>query len=358
MVIKSIKLTDFRNFSHLNLDFDDKGSVFYGKNGIGKTNLLEAISYCAYGKSLRSLTDIDLIRVNQPFFQIRAVFIYKGKKFLLEAALDRKGRKLIKVNNSRLARVSELYKYLKIVYFSQDDINLIEGPPKARRQFFDMAISQTEYAYIDLLKRYYQLLKQRNALLKTEYSSTEKQAWDTRLTDVAVKIIDMRISYLTSLNRGLQKHYESIGYTSEEVEIRSNFSFPYSSDKDLLVVFRSEMQRLEEDERRYQRTLLGPHLDDYQFILNKSSINRFGSHGQKRCLAIAVKLSLASLISSSDPTILIFDDVLADLDEQRAKSIIESLGSNNQIFIATPTPSLYKSMDLPFIDIAQIGDRT
>jgi len=357
LVIKSIKLTDFRNFAHLSLDFDDKGSVFYGKNGSGKTNLLEAISFCAYGKSIRSLTDLDLIKLNRSFFQIRAEFTYEKKSFLFDAAFDRKGRKLIKINNTRLARVSELYRYLKIVYFSQDDINLIEGPPRGRRQFFDMAISQTDFAYIDLLKHYYQLLKQRNALLKNEYLPSEKQAWDKRLIEAAVKIITTRTTYLEKLNRGLKKHYNRIGYDSEDVEIRYNFSFPYKPSNQLLDTFAAEVKRLETDEKRYQRTLLGPHLDDYQFILNKSSINRFGSHGQKRCLAIAVKLSLASMLSSSDPTVLIFDDVLADLDEERAKSIIESLGSKNQIFIATPTPYLYKSMDLPFIDIERIGNR-
>jgi len=143
------------------------------------------------------------------------------------------------------------------------------------------------------------------------------------------------------------------------VLIRYQFSYPYKADKPLADLLREELIRLESDEKRYQRTMIGPHLDDFIFILDKRSINRFGSHGQKRCFAIAVKLALASLITSTDtdPTILIFDDVLADLDEKRAKAIIDSLGDKNQIFIATPTPSLYRSMKLPFIDMESMKEK-
>ena len=359
MVIRSIKLTNFRNFDQLTLNFEDEGSIFFGKNGIGKTNLLEAISYCAFGKSFRSHSDLDLIKLEQSYFQIRAEFIYHQKKFLLEAALDRKSHKLIKVNNTRLARVSELYKYLKIVYFSQDDINLIEGAPKGRRQFFDMAISQSDFAYINLLKHYYQLVKQRNALLKTNYSPVEKRAWDNKIIEAAVSIINTRLTYLKKLNTQLQEHYQKIGYNAEEVLIRYQFSYPYTAEKPLADLLKEELKRVEPEERRYQRTMIGPHLDDFIFILDKRSINRFGSHGQKRCFVIAVKLALATLITSSDtdPTILIFDDVLADLDEKRAKAIIDSLGDKNQIFIATPTPSLYQSMKLPFIDMERLQEK-
>ncbi|MBW6516235.1 MAG: DNA replication and repair protein RecF [Candidatus Cloacimonetes bacterium] len=359
MVLQSINLTNFRNFSQLSLTFDDKGHVFFGKNGIGKTNLLEAISYCAYGKSFRSLTDLDLIKINQEFFKIKAEFVYHKKKFQFEATLDKKSRKLIKVNNTRLAKVSELYKYLKIVYFSQDDINLIEGSPKNRRQFFDMAISQSDYSYISLLKNYHQLLKQRNALLKTVFNKAEKRAWDNKLVDAAVTITNTRLSYLKILNKELQEHYKKIGYHAENVEINYNFSYPYRTDTQLAEVLKNELIRLEKDEIRYQRTLIGPHLDDFLFILDKRSIYRFGSHGQKRCFAIAVKLALAALITSTDTdtAILIFDDVLADLDEIRAKSIIDSLGDKNQIFIATPTPSLYRSMQLSLIDMERLKEQ-
>lgn len=357
MLIKSLSLTNFRNFSSLSLDFDDKGNIFHGRNGIGKTNLLEAISYSAFGRSFRSLTDLDLIRFEEPCFQIKAVFYYHSKRFIFEAALDRKSRKLIRVNNTRLAKVSELYRYLKIVYFSQNDINLIDGAPKGRRQFFNMAISQSDFSYIHLLKQYYQLIKQRNALLKTDYSAVEKRAWDKKLIDLSEAIVMKRLNYLKRLNEELIKHYQRIGYDSEEVCIKPSYSFSCQNGTKIADALRDEIKRLERDEKRYQRTLIGPHLDDFLFLLNGSGINRFGSHGQKRCFAIAVKLALASLISSTDsePAILIFDDVLADLDEKRAHSIIDSLGNQNQIFIATPTPKLYSSMKLSLFNMEEIS---
>ncbi len=358
MVIRSIDVVNFRNFAQLSLSFDERGMVFFGKNGIGKTNLLEAICFCAFGKSFRSLSDLDLIRIEQPAFGIKAEFVCNSERFLFEASLDRKSRKLIKINNTRLAKVSELYKYLKVVYFSQEDINLIAGSPKGRRQFFDMAVAQSDYAYINRLKQYYQFLKQRNALLKADFSTAEKRAWDTKLIEAAVVITNSRLSYLKKLNLELESHYQRIGYQFEKVRIGYNFSYPYREGKELSELLSSELSRLENEEKRYQRTLLGPHLDDYLLQLDDRSINRFGSHGQKRCFVIAVKLALATLIafSAKEPAILIFDDVLADLDEKRAHSIIESLGSKNQVFIATPIPSLYSSMNLPFFAMEEAGN--
>jgi len=353
LVIKSISLTNFRSFTNISLSFDDRGAVFYGKNGIGKTNLLEAICFFAYGKSFSAPSDLDLVKRDTDYFHIKGEFLLQQRKFLFEASFDNKARKLIKVNNQRLQRVSDLYKYLKIVYFSHDDINLIEGSPKRRRQFFDLAISQSNLRYLERYKDYSQILKHRNALLKTDYAQAEKKVWDSRLIECAADITNARLEYIKKLNTELKKHYAKIGYSQEDVAIEYQFSFKMRKESELKEVFASELRRVEREEKLYQRTMIGPHLDDYNFTLNDQNINRFGSFGQKRCFAIAIKLGMANLLSKNDKeeAILIFDDVLSDLDEQRTKCIIDSLGMGNQIFVATPSPAPYKALNLSFIDL-------
>ncbi len=354
MNISSISLTNFRNYGSFDLLFNKEGNVFYGDNGIGKTNLLEAIYYFAYGKSFRSNSDIDLIKHDEDYFRIEGKFESCRQFHTFEAALDRNKRKLIKIDGHRIEKISELLRLLKIVFFSQEDINLIGGTPKKRRQFFDLAISQIDFHYVDILKKYHQTVKQRNILLKSDWGYADKRPWDEILVETAEIVINYRKRYLNRVNDELS--HTNINQNLDSIKLKYRCSFSYSPKYSFKDQFIKELKKIEQEEINMQRTLIGPHLDDYIFMMNDRNINRFGSHGQKRCFVLMLGLVHSRLLSGSDndTAIMIFDDVLSDLDCHRTKSILMTLNDTNQIFIATPNPEPYKDLNLPLFNLQSI----
>ena len=355
MIIQKIELTNFRNIISFNKTFDSAGAIIYGKNGIGKSNLLEAISYCAFGKSIRSSQDIELINFSKAFFRIKAIFFFDNSELEITLANEEK-RKIIHIDGSKIVKISELFQYVKIVYFSPEDINLISGPPANRRRFLNIAISQSSYQYLDILRKYHRILKQRNALLKSSFSRAEKKSWDAKLIEYGSEIIIARENYLKDFNPRLSKKYFTVSGKKELLNIDYKCSFPTNKFENLSADFSEHLERIELDEIRLQRTLAGPHLDDIIFKIDNKKVRKFGSQGQKRSLVITARLVQAEMIKikDSDPPILIFDDVLADLDSERAERIMGLLGAEHQIFIATPNKKLYENFDLETIDLERI----
>ena len=351
MLISSLKLKNFRNYSNFKINFDSEGALILGENGIGKTNLLESISYFAFGKSFKTSKDLELINFSKAFFRIEAEFIIQNKSHFFEAASDR-SKKIIKIDNANISRISELYKNLKVVYFSPDDIEIIAGSPVFRRNFIDQAISQYSFEYIESLRNYKRILKQRNALLKTDYSSKEKRAWDEQFAQVGTNIIEFRLKYLTQFTPLLEKYYEEISGAREILNANYNYSFP-NDDNDIFDNLMAHLLRIEEQEKHQERSLAGPHLDDIDILIDSNSARNFSSQGQKRSIAIAMRLVQTELIKEKDDDtpILMFDDVLADLDKMRTERIIEMLKGKHQIFIATPNISNYRLFGLPEIDL-------
>lgn len=354
MQISSIKIENFRNYSELNLTFDPEGALIIGDNGIGKTNLLESISYFAFGKSFLTSRDLELINFSKAFFRLEANFIINGKEHFFEAASDRT-KKIIKINSANISKISELYKYLKVVYFSPGDIEIIAGSPVFRRNFIDQAISQYSFEYIDALRNYKRILKQRNALLKTEYKEKEKKAWDEHFSNIGVKIIRSRIDYLRRFKPLLEKYFEEISGAKETLSTNYKLSFPNNGD-DIYNDFIDHLLQIEKQEKYQERSLAGPHLDDIEISINDHSSRNFCSQGQRRSIAIAMRLAQTELIKEKDDDtpILMFDDVLVDLDNSRTERIVNMLKGRHQIFIATPNISNYQAFSLPEIYLKKV----
>jgi len=352
--VTELEIQNFRNIAKFKQNFEPAGAIIYGKNGTGKTNLLEAISYCAFGKSIRSAADAELVNFSKAFFRLSGKFTFADKELTITAANDKK-QKIIKLDDSKIDRISEMYQYVKVVYFSPEDIELVSGGPIYRRRFIDLAISQTSYQYLEDLRTYHRILKQRNALLKTDFSYKEKRAWDGRLAELASKIICKRLDYLKKFIPSLCKKYFFVSGEEEELSVAYKYSFLRDDTLKMEDNISEHLERIEADEIRLQRTLVGPHLDDIDFLIKSRSARSYGSQGQKRSLAITSRLVQADIIRSIDAEapILIFDDVLADLDRNRAKRIMEILERDHQIFIATPNLELYKNFGLKAIDLEQ-----
>jgi DNA replication and repair protein RecF len=349
--IKELHLRNFRNYSERTFLFETQGAIITGPNGCGKTNLLEAISYFSNGKSVLGLKDTALISFKEDFFRISATFMAGEKKMQLEAAVNNE-KKFIKMDKILLKRISELYPYIKSIYFSPQDIQLIDGFPAKRRNFFDFSISQLHYEYVFTLRNYLRILQQRNALLKQSYDSTEKKSWDDEFVHSACQITDYRVSYLSSILPVLQQKFEFITNFKESVELQYQYSFPRLGT-DYAQELREKLNRYEKLEQKNERTMFGPHLADYHFTMNGKPIRYYGSQGQKRCLVIALSLAQAELIKQSywGCPILMFDDVLAALDDERTEQSLKLLSNQHQIFIATPHPEQFRNVSLPAIKL-------
>ena len=358
MLISSLTIKNFRNYSDFKITFDSEGALIIGENGLGKTNLLESIAYFAFGKSFQTTKDQELINFSKAFFRLEADFTIKNKLHYFEAASDKK-KKIIKINSNNISRISELYKYLKVIYFSPNDLEIIAGSPVFRRNFIDQAISQYSFDYIEALRNYKKILKQRNALFKTNYSSSEKRAWDEQFAKVGTRIIEFRKKYLLNFAPLLEDYYKEISGAKESLNTNYKYSFPNESD-DLFSDLMDYLLQIEEQEKHQERSLAGPHLDDIDIFMNSHSARNFSSQGQKRSIAIAMRLAQTELIKEKDDDtpILMFDDVLADLDQMRTKRIIKMLKGKHQIFIATPNITNYRSFGLPEIDLQKELEKT
>jgi len=337
------------------MSFAPEGAIIFGQNGLGKTNLLEAVSYFAFGKSFRTNNDLDLIDFSKAFFRITGKFELQDKEITIEAAAE-KQKKIIKIDNINIPQISELYQYIKTVYFSPSDINIISGAPSFRRIFFDQAISQYNFQYLAVLRRYFQVLKQRNALLKNDFKEKEKHSWDLQFIKTGSEVIEFRTQYLEKFRILLNEKYSLVTDKKEQVKINYKFSFPNPETESFLENMREHLDEIEEQEMNAQRSLFGPHLDDYEFTINGNPVRRFGSQGQKKSLAITSRLVQANLITkrTSEFPILIFDDVFAELDKKRIKNIMKILEDKHQIFIATPNREIYKNIKLPPINLEKM----
>ncbi len=355
MEINYLKLINFRNYTQFDINFSSEGALIYGKNGIGKTNLLEAIAYFAFGKSFQTSHDVDLINFSQKFFRISAKFNLFEKELYFECAVDKEQKK-IKIDDIKIPRISELYKYIKVVYFSPDDLGFTAGAPVYRRFFFDQAISQYSFDYIELLRKYNRILKQRNALLKKKFGEKEKMVWDKQFVKYGVEIIKRRLNYLKEFIPVLSQHYFYISGEKENLQTKYIYSFPIDNNTNLENNFLTYLKKIEVQEIENQRSLAGPHLDDIKFDIETHPARRFASQGQKRSIAIAARLVQAGMISQKDKEapILMFDDVLSELDKERTKKILKILKKNHQIFIVTPNHEIYKDLALPGINLEKI----
>lgn len=317
------------------------GNLIIGPNGSGKTNLLEAIAYCGIGKSLRLHKDDQITHYDAEGWRIGAAFsLDSGSTMELEITYSASG-KLLKLDGTPLKMLSTLFEYIKIIYLAPEDLSLISGSPRKRRQFFDLAISQLFPAYIGVLRGFLQVVAQRNALLKTQYDPQQKRIWDSGLIKANKEVLSYRLHYLELLNQ----QFEQMPNIIHSVEQNPCFSYQ-AQLKDFQDLSEAEqlahLQKLEQREQLWQRSLIGAHLDDYEVSLDGKSMKDYASQGQKRMAAIALKLAHASLLQNhtSIKPILLFDDIFAELDAEHSRMVKSLVNNGLQVFVASPKPDV------------------
>ncbi|MEI3610055.1 DNA replication/repair protein RecF [Pseudogracilibacillus sp. SO10305] len=347
MFIKQLQLKNYRNYSSLDVTFDNKVNVIIGENAQGKTNLLESIYILAFTKSYRTTNDKELIFWNEEFAKITGTIEKNNAQQIpLELIFHKDGKKA-KVNRLEQERLSEYIGNLNVVMFAPEDLSLVKGSPQVRRRFIDMELGQIEPVYIYHLGQYQRILKQRNHMLKQlqmerDPDTTFLSILTEQLISHAAIILKKRFHFLQSLRKwAIPIHYQ-ISRELEELEISYISSVEVLEDDDEETIenkCRDAFEKVMKNEIRRGTTLVGPHRDDLMFSINEKDVKLFGSQGQQRTTALSLKLAEIDLIYEhmGEYPILLLDDVLSELDDFRQSHLLSTIQGKVQTFVSTTT---------------------
>lgn len=340
MKLNKITLLNYKNFDEISFDFDPKINCFVGKNGIGKTNVLDAIYHLANGKSYFNPLAVQNIKHDAEFFVIDGNFEKNGRDSNLICSLKRGQKKILKHNGKIYDRLSEHIGLIPLVIISPADRDLIIEGSQTRRDFIDIVISQLDPTYLNILIKYHKTLKQRNSLLKYfslnhTFDKDNLSIYDSQLDEFGTFIFEKRKVFLTNFVPIFNHHHKQITNALDDVQL------VYESqlhDDSLLHLFEKNLKK----DRILQHTSCGIHKDDLSFEINHYPIKKFGSQGQQKSFLIALKLAQFDCIKSQSGVkpILLFDDIFDKLDESRVSKIIEMVNTDvyGQLFISDTHP--------------------
>jgi len=354
VIVAHLSLTDFRNYAAADLELVAGPNLFVGRNGQGKTNLVESIAYLSTLGSHRVPTDQALIRSGADAAIIRARLEHDGRQILAELQLNRSGANRAQLNRVAI-RPRELPRHVATVLFAPEDLALVRGEPSGRRRFLDQLLVQLSPRLGGELADYERVLKQRNSLLKSargvrnpELSTLE--LWDERLIALGTAIIQARSRVVERLRPHVAAAYERIAGPGHRAELAMALSIfaasvdddpadadpASSSDDEVADGFRAALVRVRRSELERGLTLVGPHRDDLLLMLNRLPARGYASHGESWSFALALKLASAAVLRADSPTgdpVVILDDVFAELDEGRRGQLAAAVGDYEQVLI-------------------------
>lgn len=335
MIIKNLKIFNFKNHSEKSFDFSPEINCFVGNNGAGKTNILDALHYLSMAKSFLGNLDAQNILHDSDFFAIEAEIQGDEKNDIIKVQLPKEGKKIIKKNDKTYERIANHIGFLPSVMISPYDANLISDGSESRRKFLDAMISQTDSDYLFALIQYQKTLQQRNALLKyfaknRTFDLDSLEIYNEPLTKFGTQIFEKRQRFVASILPTIQHFYEIISKGNEKVTVIYESNLNEQNFEEILS------ENLEKD-RVLTYTSRGIHKDDLRFEMNGNLIKKFGSQGQQKSFLIALKLAQIKRIKdiTNKNPILLLDDIFDKLDDNRVSQLIELVNQQNfgQIFI-------------------------
>ena len=339
MWLKNLQIQYFRNYKLTEIDFHPGLNIFLGENAQGKTNILEAIYFLALTRSHRTRSDKDLIYFSNDSLKISGQLAKEAGNISLEIDLTPKGR-TTKVNHLKQSKLSDYVGNMNVVLFAPEDLQLIKGTPALRRKFIDIELGQIKPIYLSDLSQYHHVLKQRNAYLKAapKIDETFLTVLDDQLVEFGCRVIQHRTEFLKKLEHfGQQKHLE-LSSNLENLTIKYCSSVPLSDSNKLKESFQIALKQSRSRDLFKKNTGVGPHRDDIAFYINDMNAN-FGSQGQHRSVVLSLKLAEIELMETvtKEKPILLLDDVMSELDNNRQLNLLESISQNIQTFITTTT---------------------
>lgn len=334
MIIKSLELTNFRNYDSLSIQFDKGTNILYGDNAQGKTNILEAIHLSATTKSHKGSKDRDIIQFGREEGHIRTYLEKDGMEVKVDMHLRNSKSKVIAINGQKIKKASELLGILNVVLFSPEDLSIIKNGPSERRRFVDMELCQLDPFYLYNLNYYNKIVDQRNSLLKDLYLNPSLRdtlsIWDSQLVSFGSKIIERRKLFVDQINDIICEIHHKLSGGRETLVIQ------YEPDV-TIEDFEKKCQLNQERDIKYKQTSTGPHRDDFSFLIGDIDVRKFGSQGQQRTAALSLKLSEIELVKkiSKDTPVLLLDDVLSELDSNRQNFLLNHIGEIQTIITCT-----------------------
>ncbi len=342
MYLQKINLVNFRNYGKQEIAFHPELNIFYGANAQGKTNLLEAIYYLAVTRSFRTSQDAELIKRGEQYFFLRGRFARKKSDSVVQVEIGYRGSQRIQVKlNGVPAKRIEVANLLPVVVFSPEDLLLIKEGPGRRRRFINLEGSRLRKVYYRDLKEYQRALMQRNRLLKENKGLEVKEElfepWNKVLCNYGSRIIRQRLSLLKSLEREAIPFFQYLTSQKEELSLRYISSFPLPpEDGKMEEHFLKSLQGRYGEERRRGYTLVGPHLDDFEILINGAEAQKYASQGQQRSAVLALKMAEVKLFNAyyGESPLVLLDDVFSELDGERKRHLLQHLEQMEaQVFI-------------------------
>lgn len=338
MNIKSIELKNFRNYKKLEISFDDKVNLLLGKNGQGKTNLLESLYLTSIGRSFRTNRDQEMIYFDEKEAKVRVIYEKDREEHTLDIAIKKDSKKEVAVDGVKYRKISQLLDNIYIVIFSPEDLKIVKDEPEKRRKFIDKELCQIKPSYYNNLTNYKKALTERNAYLK-EINVDQKMLdiWDQQLAKYGALVIKQREEFIKKLNEASKDIHEKITNYSEslKVEYSPNIEIMETNAYQEVVCYKSLKESFENDLRQ-RTTTRGPHKDDLDLFVNNINVRSYGSQGQQRTVALSLKLAEIDIIKkeAGEDAILLLDDVMSELDLSRQEFLIKAL-EGCQLFITT-----------------------
>ena len=346
MILKSLSLINYKNFESKDFTFDAKINCFVGNNGVGKTNILDAIYHLSFGKSYFNPVTSQNINHDADFFVVNGVYEKDGRDEKVVVSAKKGNKKVIKRNAKVYERFADHIGFLPLVIISPADRDLITEGSDTRRKFIDGVISQSDKSYLSNLLGYTKILAQRNALLKyfavnSTFNADTLAVYNEQLEGFGTPIFEKRKRFLERFSPIFNDRYKAISGGTEHVTLT------YSSTLSDMPLKHSLTNALAKD-RSLQYTSVGIHKDDLQFEINGHPIKKFGSQGQQKSYLIALKLAQFDFIKQESGTtpLLLLDDIFDKLDESRVQHIIELVNTNDfgQLFISDTHPERTESV--------------
>ena len=334
MIIKSIELSDYRNYDHLSMEFSPGTNILYGDNAQGKTNILEAIYVSATTKSHKGSKDRDIINFDKEEAHVRTVIEKENIETRIDMHLRKNKSKGLAIDGQRVKKAADLIGLCNVVFFSPEDLGIIKNGPSERRHFVDMELCQLDSFYFYNLSNYNKIVDQRNTLLKDMFFHPQLREtlniWDMQLVSYGSKIIERRRLFVEQLNEIIGDIHYSLSGGREKIQIR------YEPDVEI-EEFEKKLLANQERDVKSKMTTVGPHRDDFCFLIGGVDIRKFGSQGQQRTAALSLKLSEIELVKKmiKDTPILLLDDVLSELDSNRQNYLLNSIGDIQTIITCT-----------------------
>lgn len=334
MIIKSIELADYRNYDSLIMQFDKGTNILFGDNAQGKTNILEAIFVAATTKSHRGSKDREIVNFDKEEAHIRTYLEKEGVETRVDMHLRKSKSKGIAIDGQKIKKAADLLGLCNVVFFSPEDLGIIKNGPAERRRFVDMELCQLDSLYLYNLNHYNRIINQRNKLLKDMFMSPDLRetlgVWDMQLVSFGNKVIERRTLFAEQLNEIIYEIHKKLSGDREELQVCYEPDVKTSD-------FEEKLEYARERDIRAKTTSVGPHRDDFSFLVGGVDIRKYGSQGQQRTAALSLKLAEIELVKkiTGENPILLLDDVLSELDSNRQNYLLNSIGDIQTIITCT-----------------------